>query len=149
MNTVISKDGTRIAYNKVGSGAPVVLVDGALCSSAFGPLPKLAKLLAPHFTVFNYDRRGRNESGDTKPYAPEREIEDLHAVIQAAGGSAMVAGVSSGAALVLAAAAAGLDIKKLALYEAPFMVDETGHRPPKDSAVQLRAYSPYLKSLKR
>jgi pimeloyl-ACP methyl ester carboxylesterase len=138
MKTVTSKDGTLIAYNQAGSGEPVVLVDGALCSSAFGPMPSLAKLLEPHFTVFNYDRRGRNKSGDTQPYAPEREIEDLDAVIRAAGGSAFVAGVSSGAALALAGAAAGLNIKKLALYEAPFMVDKTGHQPPKDSAEQLK-----------
>jgi pimeloyl-ACP methyl ester carboxylesterase len=138
MKTVTSKDGTKIAYDQTGSGPAVVLVDGALCSRAFGPMPSLAKLLEPHFTVFNYDRRGRNESGDTKPYAAEREVEDLEAVIQAAGGSAFVAGVSSGAALALAGAAAGLGIKKLALYEAPFMVDKTGHLPPKDSAEQLK-----------
>jgi len=138
MKTAISKDGTRIAYDQRGSGPAVVLVDGALCSRAFGPMPAMAKLMEPHFTVFNYDRRGRNESGDTQPYAPEREIEDLDAVIQAAGGTAFVAGVSSGAALALAGAAAGLNIKKLALYEAPFMVDKTGHQPPKDSADQLK-----------
>ena len=66
MKTVTSKDGTQIAYDQRGSGPAVVLVDGALCSRAFGPLPALAKLLEPHFTVFNYDRRGRNESGDTQ-----------------------------------------------------------------------------------
>jgi pimeloyl-ACP methyl ester carboxylesterase len=138
MKKVTSKDGTQIAYNQAGSGPAVVLVDGALCSSAFGPMPSLVKLLEPHFTVFNYDRRGRNESGDTQPYAPEREIEDLDAVIQAAGGSAFVAGVSSGAALALAGAAAGLNIKKMAMYEAPFFVNKTGHQPPKDSAGQLK-----------
>lgn len=137
MKTTTSKDGTRIAYDQRGSGQAIVLVDGALCSSAFGPMPSLVKLLEPHFTVFNYDRRGRNESGDTPPFAPEREIEDLDAVIQAAGGSAFVAGISSGAALALAGTAAGLNIKKLAMYEAPFMVDKTGHKPPKDSADQL------------
>jgi pimeloyl-ACP methyl ester carboxylesterase len=138
MKTVTSKDGTKIAYDQSGTGPAVVQVDGALCSRNFGPLPSLAKLLEPHFTVFNYDRRGRNESGDTQPYAPEREIEDLAAIIDAAGGSAFVAGVSSGAALSLAGAAAGLNIKKLALYEAPFMVDKTGHQPPKDSGAQLK-----------
>ncbi|HZY38767.1 MAG TPA: alpha/beta hydrolase [Mucilaginibacter sp.] len=138
MKTVTSKDGTQIAYDQTGSGPAVVLVDGALCSRAFGPLPSLAKLLEPHFTVFNYDRRGRNQSGDTQPYDRQREIEDLDAVIQAAGGSAFVAGVSSGAALTLAGAAAGLNMKKIALYEAPFMVDKTGHQPPKDSADQLK-----------
>lgn len=139
MKKVISKDGTSIAYDQLGSGFPIVLVDGALCSRAFGPMPKLAQLLAPHFTVINYDRRGRNESGDTQPYAPEREVEDIAALIQAAGGSAFVAGVSSGAALGLAAAASGLNIKKLAMYEAPFMVDKTGHQAPPDSEAQLKA----------
>jgi len=138
MNTVISKDGTPIAYNKAGSGESLVLVDGALCSRALGPMPALAKLLEPHFTVFYYDRRGRNESGDTKPYAPEREIEDLKAVIDAAGGSAFVAGISSGAALSLAGTAAGLPIRKLALYEAPFDVDPSGHHAPIDAAGRLK-----------
>jgi pimeloyl-ACP methyl ester carboxylesterase len=139
MKKVISKDGTAIAYDQLGSGFPVILVDGALCSRAFGPLPKLAQLLAPTFTVINYDRRGRNESEDTQPYAPEREVEDIAALIQAAGGSAFVAGVSSGAALALAAAASGLNIKKLALYEAPFAVDKSGHQAPPDSEAQLKA----------
>jgi len=139
MKTVTSKDGTSIAYDKLGSGFPVILVDGALCSRAFGPMSKLAQLLSPHFTVINYDRRGRNGSGDTAPYAPEREIEDIEALINEAGGSAFVAGVSSGAALALAAAASGLNIKKLALYEAPFMVDKSGHQPPPDSLAQLKA----------
>ncbi len=140
MKTVISKNGTSIAYEQSGSGEPVILVDGALCSRAFGPLPDLAKLLAPHFTVINYDRRGRNESGDTQPYSPEREIEDIEALIQEVGGPVYMAGVSSGAALALAAAAAGLNIKKLALYEAPFMVDKSGHQPPPDAAAQLKAF---------
>jgi pimeloyl-ACP methyl ester carboxylesterase len=140
MKTVVSKDGTSIAYEQSGSGKTVILVDGALCSRAFGPLPDLARLLAPHFAIINYDRRGRNESGDTQPYSPEREIEDIEALIQEAGGPVYVAGVSSGAALALAAAAAGLNIKKLALYEAPFMVDKSGHQPPPDAEVQLNAF---------
>src|ERR1700744_73433 len=98
MATVISKDGTQIAYEKSGSGFPLILVDGALCSRDFGPMPKLASLMAEHFTVFAYDRRGRNESGDTQPYALEREIEDIDALIKEAGGSAYVYGISSGAA---------------------------------------------------
>lgn len=133
----ISKDGTRIAYDKSGSGPLLILVDGALCSRAFGPMPKLARLLTGNFTVITYDRRGRNESSDTQPYAAEREIEDLEALINANGGSAFVTGFSSGAALALAAAARGLSITKLALYEPPFMVDE-GQRPPADSLQQLQ-----------
>ena len=138
MSTVHSKDGTAIAFNKLGSGEPVILVDGALCSRSFGPLPKLAPLLAPHFTVFHYDRRGRNESGDTPPYAVEREVEDLEALIAEAGGAASVFGISSGAALALTAAAArGADIKKLALYEPPFVAVSSARTVPSDSAAQL------------
>ena len=133
----ISKDGTRIAYDKSGSGPLLILVDGALCSRAFGPMPKLAQLLTGNFTVITYDRRGRNESSNTQPYAAEREVEDLEALINANGGSAFVTGFSSGAALALAAAAHGLNITKLALYEPPFMVDE-GRRPPADSLHQLQ-----------
>jgi pimeloyl-ACP methyl ester carboxylesterase len=139
MKKVVSKDGTSIAYDQIGNGFPLILVDGALCSRAFGPMPKLAKLLADNFTVINYDRRGRNESGDNKPYAPEREIEDIETLINAVGGSAYVFGISSGAALALATAAQGLNIPKLALYEPPFMVDDEGHHPPADSLEQLKA----------
>src|SRR5512145_2427876 len=105
MEKVTSKDGTPIAFERSGSGPALILVDGALCSRAFGPMPKLAPLLAQHFTVFMYDRRGRGESGDTKPYAKEREVEDIAALIDAASGSAFVLGLSSGAALALDAAA--------------------------------------------
>lgn len=132
-----SKDGTAIAFDRCGEGPPVILVDGALCSRSFGPMPKLAPLLAQHFTVFTYDRRGRNESDDTAPYAVEREVEDLEALIKEAGGSASVVGLSSGAALALTAAASGLNIRKLALYEPPFMVEDGGHRPPADHQAQL------------
>jgi pimeloyl-ACP methyl ester carboxylesterase len=133
----ISKDGTRIAYDKTGNGPLLILVDGALCSRAFGPMPKLAQLLTSNFTVITYDRRGRNESSDTPPYAVEREIEDLEAVINANGAAAFVTGFSSGAALALASAAYGVNITKLALYEPPFMVDDE-RRPPIDSLQQLQ-----------
>jgi pimeloyl-ACP methyl ester carboxylesterase len=121
MKTVTSKDGTQIAYEQQGSGPAVILVDGALCYRSFGPMTGLAKLLSPHFTVYLYDRRGRGESSDAKPYAIEREIEDLDALIQAAGGSAFVYGISSGACLALEAAGKlGAKIQKLALYEPPY-----------------------------
>jgi pimeloyl-ACP methyl ester carboxylesterase len=123
-NRVTSRDGTVIAFDRIGSGPPLILVDGALCSRAFGPMAKLAPLLAKHFTVFIYDRRGRGESGDTRPYAREREIEDLAALIREAGGSAFVAGLSSGGALALEAARAGLPIKKVAAYEPPYVEDQ-------------------------
>src|SRR2546422_3848856 len=127
---VRSGDGTMIAYDRLGAGPPVILVDGAFCSRAFGPMPKLAPRLARDFTVFMYDRRGRGDSGDTAPYAVEREIEDLDALIREAGGSAFVHAISSGAALALEAAASGRSITKLALYEPPFMVGTPAHLPP-------------------
>jgi pimeloyl-ACP methyl ester carboxylesterase len=118
---VISKDGTRIAFERSGRGPSLILVDGALCSRAFGPMAKLAPKFEADYTVYRYDRRGRGESGDTAPYSKHREIEDLAALIQEAGGSAFVLGVSSGAALALEAAAAGLPIQKVVAYEPPYV----------------------------
>jgi pimeloyl-ACP methyl ester carboxylesterase len=135
---VISRDGTAIAFEKSGAGPAIILVDGALCSRSFGPIPKLAPLLARHFTVFSYDRRGRGASADTAPYAKEREVEDIDALIREAGGSAFVLGLSSGAALALLAAASGLNITKLALYEPPFMVDKEARKPPVDHEARLK-----------
>src|SRR5512142_2856573 len=124
MNKVISKDGTEIAYEKSGSGPALLLVDGALCYRSFGPMRDLAKLLSPHFTVYTYDRRGRGDSSNSKPYAVEREVEDIDALIQEAGGSAFVYGISSGGSLALEAAAQLEDkIRKLAIYEAPYNDD--------------------------
>jgi pimeloyl-ACP methyl ester carboxylesterase len=135
---VTSQDGTVLAFDRAGTGPAVVLVDGALCHRRFGPAPDLAPLLATHFTVFSYDRRGRGDSGDTKPYAVAREVEDLAAVLRATGGSACVLGVSSGAALALEAARRGLPITKLALYEAPFVVDATRDPLPTDYLSRLQ-----------
>ena len=115
-----SADGTTIAYERVGSGPSLVLVDGAFCGTQFGPSRALAQELASDFTVVFYDRRGRGGSTDTRPYAGEREIEDLAAVCEAAGGTPYLYGISSGAALALEAVAAGLPAKKLAVYEAPY-----------------------------
>src|SRR5258707_8192870 len=139
MSTVRSRDGTTIAYDRRGAGGapPVILVDGAFCSRAFGPMPKLAPRLARDFTVFMYDRRGRGSSGDTAPYAVAREIDDIDALIHEAGGSAFVYAISSGAALALEAAASGLSIKRLALYEVPFMVGTPAHVPPAHHHEQL------------
>ncbi len=120
---VFSRDGTSIAFERVGDGPPLILVDGALCYRASGPMRRLAALLAPHFTVFTYDRRGRGESGNTAPYAIEREVEDIDALIKAAGGSAFLFGMSSGAALALEATRRGLGGRRLGMYEAPFIVD--------------------------
>jgi len=104
MRTVISNDGTAIAFDQSGQGPALILVAGALCARLSWSGPELAKLLAPHFTVYNYDRRGRGDSGDTKPYAVTREVEDIEVLIDEAGGSAYLYGHSSGGALVLEAA---------------------------------------------
>ena len=122
---VFSKDGTAIAFDRIGNGLPVILIDGALCYRGMGQSGQLAELLAQHFTVFTYDRRGRGASGDTAPYAVEREVEDIAALLGEAGGVAFVWGTSSGAVLALEAANRLNGIKKLALYEAPFIVDDT------------------------
>jgi pimeloyl-ACP methyl ester carboxylesterase len=135
VSTVKSTDGTLIAYDKAGSGPPLILVDGALCSREFGPMPKLAPLLASRFTVYWYDRRGRGQSGDTKPYSREREIEDIDALLQAAGGSAYLVGLSSGGALALEAAASGLAATRVAAYEPPYLANgDAGHANPNHQA---------------
>jgi pimeloyl-ACP methyl ester carboxylesterase len=131
METVTSGDGTRIAFDRLGDGPPVVLVCGQ--STDRSSNAPLATLLAEHFAVFNYDRRGRGDSGDTLPYAVELEVEDLGAVFGVAGGSASVFGVSSGASLALEAAASGLAVDKLALWEPPFVVGGSPV-PPTDLA---------------
>lgn len=116
---VTSRDGTKITYDTWGNGPPVILVGGALSSRTNNA--ELAQLLAPHLTVYSYDRRGRGDSTDTQPYSVKREIEDIEALIDSAGGSAYVYGKSSGAALALQAAAAlGNKIPKLAIYEPPY-----------------------------
>lgn len=126
MQTIPSKDGTTIAYEQFGQGPALILVVGAFNDRWTGA--PLAQALASHFTVYTYDRRGRGDSGDTLPYSVEREIEDLDALIGVAGGSAAVFGFSSGAGLCILASAHGLPITSIALYEPPFMVDDT--RPP-------------------
>lgn len=126
-----SADGTRLAYEVLGSGPALVLVDGAMCHRAMGPARGLAQRLAGDHTVYAYDRRGRGDSGPgASPYDPAREVEDLLAVLEAAGGRPHVFGVSSGATLALEAARGGAPIDRLAVYESPFIVD--GTRPPND-----------------
>ncbi len=122
-----SADGTPIAYDVTGDTGPVLLlVDGALCSRAMGPSRDLASALAEEFRVVAYDRRDRGESGPgASPYATEREVEDLAAVVDAVGGRAHVFGASSGGALALEAARAGVPLERLAVYEVPFVVDDT------------------------
>jgi len=124
--TTTSGDGTTIAYTKLGSGPPLILVDGAFCYRENGPTSQLAPLLAEHFTVFAYDRRGRGASGDAPVYAIEREVDDLRSIVSEAGGPAFVVGISSGGALALQAVARGVSLRGLILYEPPF-VQEDGH----------------------
>jgi pimeloyl-ACP methyl ester carboxylesterase len=137
MPFVTSKDGTRIGYSVIGSGPAIVLVDGALCWRASGPSGPLAEQLKDRFTVYTYDRRGRGESGDTKPYAVEREVEDLDAVIDAAGGRAAIYAISSGVGLALAAAdvMGPQKITKMVLYEFPILTDDSRHVDPSYAGV--------------
>lgn len=114
---VRSADGTAIAVDRIGAGPPVVIVDGTFGSRAFPS--GVADLLTRSFTVLRHDRRGRHDSGDTPPYAPERECEDLAAVLDAAGGPAAVFGMSAGGVLALDAAATGLPITRVAVFEPP------------------------------
>jgi pimeloyl-ACP methyl ester carboxylesterase len=133
METVTSKDGTTIAFDRLGDGPPVVLVCG-------GSVDRMADVgvaqeLASDFTVFNYDRRGRGDSGDTPPYAIEREVEDIRAVIDAAGGKASLWGSSSGAVLAMIAAEKGAPVTRLAMWEPPY-IPEGYPRPPADQVEQ-------------
>ncbi|HET9906249.1 MAG TPA: alpha/beta hydrolase, partial [Anaerolineales bacterium] len=140
MKTVTSKDGTTIAFDQCGAGPTVILVDGALQYRAFDQgMTELADLLAKDFTVIHYDRRGRGDSTDTQPYALDREIEDIEAIIDEAGGSASLYGVSSGAALAMEAAIKlGDKVSKLVMYEAPYNNDEAAQQ----------AWRKYVKQLK-
>jgi pimeloyl-ACP methyl ester carboxylesterase len=140
MNKVISTDGTPIAFDRLGEGPAVILIGGGPTDRSVNT--PLAELLAGDFTVFNYDRRGRGESGDTAPYAVDREYQDIQALIAAAGGSASVFGTSGGGIIGLEAAARGLAIGRLAVWETPYIVDDS--RPPvpadyRDRLVELLA----------
>jgi alpha-beta hydrolase superfamily lysophospholipase len=132
MNKVTSADGTPIAYDRIGAGPALILVGGGSVNrTANAPL---AALLAQSFTVYNYDRRGRGDSGDAEVYAIEREFEDLDAIFAEAGGSAYLYGTSSGAALALLATAAGRPVIRLALWEPPYIIGDSRPRPPADTA---------------
>ena len=140
MHTVLSRDGTKIAYDKTGRGPALILVGGAFSYRKFPGMVQLAALLAERFTVYSYDRRGRGDSGDNGKgggFSVEREFEDLNAMIAEAGGNAFVYGLSSGAVLALQAAAQGAAIEKLALHEPPFVVDPADPLPPSDFAMRV------------
>jgi pimeloyl-ACP methyl ester carboxylesterase len=141
MPTVVSKDGASIAYNATGAGPALIVVTGATAFRAFDPnLQRLADLLAAEFNVINYDRRGRGESNDAGPYdpssAPAREIEDIAALIEMAGGRASLLGFSSGSVLALEAAASGLPVDKVVMYEPPFILPGQDFPPPADDYVE-------------
>jgi hypothetical protein len=137
METLTSADGTTIAFDQIGAGPPLVLVSGAACDRAVDA--GVAGGLAAHFTVLNYDRRGRGDSTDTLPYAVEREIEDLEILLAAAGGSAVVVGLSSGAILAAHAAAAGLPIGHLVMWEPPFRLDSEAQRAAREYTERTKA----------
>ena len=137
METVTSKDGSRIAYDRYGSGPAVILVGGALGYRKFKKMEELALLLAEGCTVINYDRRGRGDSTEAGPFALEREIEDIQALIEAEGGAASLWGWSSGGALALRAAGAAIGVERLSVYEVPFMVTPAAKRPTPDYGERL------------
>lgn len=137
MHTVHSADGTTIAYDQQGEGPAVILVNGALGYRNFKLMTTLMDLLSERCTVINYDRRGRGDSDEAGPFAVEREIEDIAALIDAAGGRASLWGFSSGGALALRAAGAGIGVEKLAVYEVPFMVDPHDKMPAPDYGQRL------------
>jgi pimeloyl-ACP methyl ester carboxylesterase len=136
---VISSDGTTIAFDRLGQGPPVILVGGAFQYRAFDPRTgELAKLLADAgFTVYHYDRRGRGESTNGRPYSVQREVEDIDALVGDAGAPVALFGMSSGAALAIAAVASGVGVTKLAVYEPPFVVDDSRPRVPGDTARRI------------
>ena len=138
MERVTSKDGTSIAYDRLGDGPAVVLVGGAFVDRSENA--PLAAELAGRFTTINYDRRGRGASGDTPPYALRREIEDLEALLAAAGGSTHLYGVSSGGALVLEAAAAGVAVDRIAVYEVPYDLAGDAPRRHREYVARLEGF---------
>jgi pimeloyl-ACP methyl ester carboxylesterase len=137
MQTVISADGTQIAFDRYGEGPPVIVVHGALGFRRFKASEQLATALAEHCTVINYDRRGRGDSGPAGPVSVEREVEDVAALIDAAAGRAALFGLSSGGALALRAAGADIGVDKLVVYETPFKTDPTAKYPRDDYGVRL------------
>ena len=140
MNIVDSADGTKIAYDSKGGGPALILVDGAMCTRSSGAKPELVRLLARHFTVYSYDRRGRGDSGDALPYAPGQEIEDIEALIDDAGGTAYLFGHSSGACLVLEAALKlGGKVAGIALYDPPYNDDPAARQAWREYIRQLTA----------
>ncbi len=141
MQKATSTDGTTIAYDRIGDGPAVILVNGALgdrkLDRRFKLMSGLAALLSPNYTVIDYDRRGRGDSDEAGAFSVQREIDDIAALIDSVGGRASLFGFSSGGALALRAAGAGIGVERVAVYEAPFMVDRSDKRPPADYGRRL------------
>jgi len=152
MNTVTSKDGTVLAYDIYGKGQPLIYITGATCFRTFKPIVHDAKIFGNEFAVYNFDRRGRGESGDTQPYSIEREIDDIEAMIDEAGGRALLYGHSSGAILALEAATKLKDkIEKIVVYEPPYVhseVEQANHEKFSQSVLKLLAFGKHKQSLK-
>ncbi|MFD6453499.1 alpha/beta fold hydrolase [Nocardia sp. NPDC055165] len=140
MRIATSKDGTELAYDVSGDGPALVYITGATCFRRFRPIAGDVRVFATRFTVYNYDRRGRGDSGDLQPYAIEREVDDIEAMVDAAGGRAILYGHSSGAALALEAAVRMPDkIDRVVIYDAPYVHDETERASYAELAATVRA----------
>ncbi|MFD4441707.1 alpha/beta fold hydrolase [Nocardia sp. NPDC058519] len=140
MRIATSKDGTELAYDVSGDGPALVYITGATCFRRFRPIVADVGVFATEFTVYNYDRRGRGDSGDVLPYAIEREVDDIEAVVDAAGGRAILYGHSSGAALALEAAARMPDkLDRVVIYDAPYVHDEAERASYAELAEKVRA----------
>jgi len=138
MQTAISADGTKLAYDVYGEGEPIIMVEGAFCGRHFGPTAKLAAELGKQFRVYHYDRRARGDSSPSTDYQLERELEDLRAMIDVAGGRAGLVGFSSGACLTLEAAAARLPLTRIAFYEPPYMVGPKARKVPQNFEAEVQ-----------
>ena len=139
MQTVTSRDGTLLAYDVHGDGAPLIMVEGAFCGRHFGPTAALAAELGRDFRVYHYDRRARGDSSPSTDYSVARELEDLEAMLRVAGPGAGLVGFSSGACLALEAAAAGLPVGRLAIYEPPYMVGPKARKVPPSFREDIQA----------
>jgi pimeloyl-ACP methyl ester carboxylesterase len=138
MEKVISKDGTSIAFDRTGKGPALVLVDGAFCYREYGVTPELVPLLSDFFTVYSYDRRGRGESSDMEPYSVNNEVEDLNKIIVKTGEEPFICGFSSDAALIIKGIGKGIKVKKIALFEPPYVVvSPNDTAPPEDAEMKL------------
>jgi len=138
MDKIISKDGTSIAFDRTGKGSALVLVDGAFCYRGYGVTPELVPLLSDFFTVYSYDRRGRGESSDIEPYSINNEVEDLKKIIEQTGEEPFICGFSSGAALLIQGIEKGIKVKKIALFEPPYVaVSPDDKVPPDDAEMKL------------